>query len=150
KEGDHAYLFQQVEAAAHAGCVTYYEQHDRAAGGPHRFRFVNDLPLKATHTDVRAHCIEYWDVGDAKVHHFSWVTAVRVSKHNAYQLMRGGRARWKIENATFNTLKNQGYNFEHNYGHGEQNLSVVFAILIMLVFLVDQAQQLCCALFHAV
>jgi hypothetical protein len=23
--------------------------------------------------------------------------------------MRGGRARWKIENETFNTLKNQGY-----------------------------------------
>jgi hypothetical protein len=24
------------------------------------------------------------------------------------------------------------YNFEHNYGHGEQNLSVVFATLMML------------------
>ena len=64
--------------------------------------------------------------------------------------MRGGRARWKIENETFNTLKNQGYNFEHNYGHGEQHLSVVFAVLMMLAFLVDQAQQLCCALFQAV
>src|SRR5229473_3104153 len=56
----------------------------------------------------------------------------------------------KIENETFNTLKNQGYNFEHNYGHGEQNLSVVFATLMMLAFLVDQTQQLCCALFRAV
>ena len=41
-------------------------------------------------------------------------------------------------------------NFEHNYGHGEQQLSVVFAMLMMLAFLVDQIQQLCCALFHAV
>jgi hypothetical protein len=64
--------------------------------------------------------------------------------------MRGGRARWKIENETFNTLKNQGYHFEHNYGHGEQHLSVVFAMLMMLAFLVDQTQQLCCALFQAV
>ena len=56
----------------------------------------------------------------------------------------------EIENETFNTLKNQGYNFEHNYGHGEQHLSVVFAMLMMLAFLVDQAQQLCCALFQAV
>jgi hypothetical protein len=64
--------------------------------------------------------------------------------------MRAGRARWKIENETFNTLKNQGDNFEHNYGHGEQNLSVVFATLMMLAFLVDQTQQLCCALFRAV
>ncbi len=29
---------------------------------------------------------------------------------NVYQLMRGGWARWKVENETFNTLKNQGYN----------------------------------------
>ena len=64
--------------------------------------------------------------------------------------MRGGRARWKIENETFNTLKNQGYHFEHNYGHGEQHLSVVFAMLMLLAFLVDQTQQLCCALFQAV
>ena len=64
--------------------------------------------------------------------------------------MRGGRARWKIENETFNTLKNQGYHFEHNYGHGEQNLSVVFAIMMLLAFLVDQTQQLCCGLFQAV
>jgi|SRR4029450_2794398 hypothetical protein len=42
------------------------------------------------------------------------------------------------------------YNFEHNYGHGEQNLSVVFATLMRLAFLVDQTQQLCCALFQAV
>jgi hypothetical protein len=64
--------------------------------------------------------------------------------------MRGGRARWKSENETFNTLKNQGYHFEHNYGHGEQPLSVVFAMLLMLAFLVDQTQQLCCALLQAV
>src|SRR5262245_22145728 len=64
--------------------------------------------------------------------------------------MRGGRARWKIDNETFNTLKNQGYQFEPNYGHGEQPLSVVFAMLMMLAFLVDQGQQRCCALCQAV
>ena len=78
------------------------------------------------------------------------MTDLRVTQRNVYKLMRGGRARWKIENETFNTLKNQGYNFEHNYGHGEQHLSVVFAMVMMLAFLVDQTQQLCCALFRAV
>jgi len=150
KAGDHAYLFQQVQAAEHAGRVTDYERHDRAVGLVHRFRFVNDVPLNASHTDVRVNFIEHWEIGEAKVQHFSWVTDLRVSKRNVYQLMRGGRARWKIENETFNTLKNQGYNFEHNYGHGEQHLSVVFAMLMMLAFLVDQTQQLCCALFQAV
>src|SRR5262245_50242684 len=150
KEGDHAYLFQQVQAAEHAGGVTYYERHDRAAGVVHRFRFVNDVPLNASNSNVRVNFLEYWERGTDKVQHFSWVTDVRVSTRNVYHLMRGGRARWKIENETFNTLKNQGYNFEHNYGHGTQHLSVVFAILMMLAFLVDQAQQLCCALFQAV
>jgi hypothetical protein len=150
KEGDHAFLFQQIQAAEHAGRVTYDERHDRAAGVIHRFRFVNDVPLNASNVDVRVNFLEYWEIGGTQVQHFSWVTDLRVSKRNVFHLMRGGRARWKIENETFNTLKNQGYNFEHNYGHGEQHLSVVFAMLMMLAFLVDQTQQLCCALFQAV
>ena len=150
KEGDHASLFQQVQAAEAGGRVTFYERHDRAAGVVHRFRFVNDMPLNGSRADVRVNVIEYWERGPDKVQHFSWVTDLRVSQRNVYQLMRGGRARWKIENETFNTLKNQGYNFEHNYGHGEENLSVVFATIMMLAFLVDQTQQLCCALFQAV
>jgi hypothetical protein len=150
KAGDHAYLFQQVQMAAEVGRVTYYERHDRAAGVIHRFRFVNNVPLNASRADVRVNFIEYWEIGQNQVQHFSWVTDLRVSTRNVYQLMRGGRARWKIENETFNTLKNQGDNFEHNYGHGEQHLSVVFATLMMLAFLVDQTQQLCCALFQAV
>src|SRR5262245_24200917 len=89
-------------------------------------------------------------MGDAQGQPFRWVTDVRVSTRNVYALRRGGRARWKIANETFNTLKNQGYHFEHNYGHGEQNLSVVVATLMRLAFLVDQTQQLCCALFRAV
>jgi hypothetical protein len=150
KDGDHAFLFEQVQAADHAGRVTFYERHDRAAGVVHRFRFVNDMPLNASHPDVRINFIEYGEIGATKVQHLSWVTDVRVSKRNVYHLMRGGRARWKIENETFNTLKNQGYHFEHNDGHGTQNLSVVFAMVMLLAFLVDQTQQLCCALFQAV
>src|SRR5437867_4312408 len=111
KEGDHAYLFQQVQAAEHAGRVTSYERHDRAAGVVHRFRFVNDVPLNAANTGVRVNFIEYWEIGQDKVQHFSWVTDLRVNTRNVFHLMRGGRARWKIENETFNTLKNQGYNF---------------------------------------
>jgi hypothetical protein len=150
KEGDHAFLFHQVQAAEQAGRVTYYERHDRAARLVHRFRLVNDVPLNESNADVRVNFIEYWEIGEDKVQHFSWVTDLRVTQRNVYRLMRGGRARWKIENETFNTLKNQGYNFEHNYGHGTQNLSVMFAMVMMLAFLVDQTQQLCCALFQAV
>ena len=150
KAGDHALLFQQIQAAEHAGRVTYAARHDRAARVIHRFRCVNDVPLKASNVDVRVNFIEDWEIGDTKVQHFRWVTDLRVSQRHVFHLMRGGRARWKIENEPFNTLKNQGDHFEHHYGHGEQPLSVVFARLMMLAFLVDQTPQLCCALFQAV
>jgi len=150
KEGDHASLFQQGQAAEHAGRVTSYERHDRAAGVVHRFRFLHDMPLNAARTDVRVHCIEYWEVGDDKVQHCSWVTDLRVSKRNVSHLMRGGRARWKIANETCKTLQNQGDTFAHHYGHGEDTLSVVFAMRMLLAFFVDQAQQLGCAVFQAV
>lgn len=81
--------------------------------------------------------------------HFSWVTDILLSKRNVYDVMRGGRARWKIENETFNTLKNQGYHFEHNFGHGNKNLCSVFTFLMMLVFLMDQVQAHCCSFFQA-
>ena len=51
--------------------------------------------------------------------HFSWVTDIEIKQNNVVKIMRGGRARWKIENETFNTLKNQGYEFEHNFGRME-------------------------------
>ena len=46
-----------------------------------------------------------------------------------------------IENETFNTLKNQGYYFEHNFGHGNKNLSILLVKLMMLAFLIDEAEE---------
>ena len=50
------------------------------------------------------------------------MTDLTITRGNARELVRGGRARWKIENETYNTLKNQGYHFEHNFGHGEEHV----------------------------
>jgi Transposase DDE domain len=149
KEGDHASLLEQVAAAEQAGRVTYYDRDDPKTALRYRFRFASDMPLNESNADLRVNFLECWEWNQDKVQHFSWVTDLRVNKGTVYQLMRGGRARWRIENETFNTLKTQGYHFEHNFGHGYQHLSVVFAVLMMLAFLVDQVQQLCCPLFQA-
>jgi hypothetical protein len=149
KAGDHAFLFKHVAEAERAGRVTYYEREDRQKGIHHRFRFVCDMPLNESNASLRVNFIECWETLKGKVQHFSWVTDLRVNKGTVYRLMQGARARWRIENETFNTLKNQGYHFEHNFGHGYAHLSVVFAELMMLAFLVDQVQQLCCPLFQA-
>ena len=48
----------------------------------------------------------------------------------------------KVENEGFNTLKNQGYHLEHNFGHGEQYLSESFFLLNLLAYFVHQILEL--------
>lgn len=116
----------------------------------HKFRFVNQVPLNDTHKDLKVNFLEYWEISKEgkTLYHNTWITDIVITNANAYEIARGGRARWHIENETFNTLKNQGYHFEHNFGHGYKNLSTVFAMLMMLAFLIDQTEQLCCGLFQ--
>jgi len=148
KEGDHEYLFEQVALARQEGRTTEFEQREGKV--VHRFSFINQMPLNKSNPDLLVNFMEYWEIREDETQHFCWVTDFTISKLNAFSIMRGGRARWKVENETFNTLKNQGYHFEHNFGHGKNHLSVVFATLMMLAFLVDQVQLLGCALFQAV
>jgi len=148
KEGDHEYLFEQVALARQEGRTTEFER--RAGDVVHRFSFVNQMPLNKSNPDILVNFLEYWEIGKDKTQHFCWITDFTITNLNAFTIMRGGRARWKVENETFNTLKNQGYHFEHNFGHGKKHLSAVFAVLMMLAFLVDQVQQLACELFQAV
>jgi len=150
KPGDHAFLFDYVNLAAQKGQVTEFEVLDKKDPKiTHRYRFLNDVPLNKSNQDVRVNFMEYWEITEKKTKHFSWITDFDIKQGNAYEIMRTGRVRWKIENETFNTLKNQGYHFGHNFGLGKKNLSGVFAMLMMLAFLVDQIQQLCCPLFQA-
>lgn len=143
KEGDHQFLFEYVNKAQ----ATEFECE--IEGTMHRFRFINQVPLNESNPERLVNFVEYWEIQGPKIQHFSWVTNFRLTAANVFQIMRGGRARWKIENETFNTLKNQGYHFEHNFGHGSKNLSVVFATLMMFAFLVDQIQLLSSDLFQS-
>jgi len=116
------------------------------------FRYANDVPLNDTKNtpNVNFFECEWTEIKGRQIKkgRCGWVTDHEITDKNLYELMRGGRARWKIENETFNTLKNQGYQFEHNFGHGKKNLHTVFAFLMMLAFLIDQVQEASCGLFQ--
>ena len=145
KETDHRFLFEWVASTVTTKTHEFTDEQDVI----HRFRYLNNAPLNDANFETEINFLEYWEIQPAgKTKHFSWVTDIPISTENLMVLMRGGRARWKIENETFNTLKNQGYHFEHNFGHGYQHLSTVFAYLMMLAFLIDQIQQHCCVLFQ--
>jgi hypothetical protein len=151
KEGDHVYLSACLDEAVEKGrAVEHDSVDDNHARVHHFFRFANGIPLNESNQDLLVNVLEYWEVKGDDTRHFCWVTDFAISRDNAYRIMRGGRARWKIENETFNTLKNQGYHLEHNYGLGKKHLSMVFVSLMMLAFLVDQTQQMTCSLFQSV
>ena len=146
KPGDHTYLFDIIEDS---DSTEYYEYKDKD-GSFHQFRFINNVPLNKSNPDLMVNFFEYrvTDINNKELN-FSWVTNIKITKNNICQLAKGGRARWKIENETYNTLKNLGYNFGHNYGHGKCYLSTIFCLLMMLSFLIDQIQEIDCVLFRA-
>lgn len=147
KPGDHKFLFDTADSSED---TKYYEYKDEK-GFIHQFRYINGVALNKSCSDLRINFLEYMQTDSkGKETKFSWVTNIQITEKNVYQLMRGGRSRWKIENETFNTLKNLGYKFEHNYGHGKEYLATVFCLLMMLAFLIDQVQEIACGLFRAI
>jgi len=75
-----------------------------------------------------------FDAKGKPTHDSAWVASLKVGRENVAQIAACARARWKIENETFNVLKNNGYPLEHNFGHGKQHLAMTFAALNLLAF----------------
>jgi hypothetical protein len=108
--------------------------------GPRRrtftYRTAADLPLTQSGV-VRVNFLEVWEQrpNGTVGYHNSWVTDFAVTSETVVAIVGIGRSRWKIENEQFNVHKNHGYELEHNYGHGQQTLSIVFCLLNLLAFL---------------
>ena len=124
------------------GNVSRMEYKDKK-GRKHVYEWINEVPLNGYDDTIWVNYIEYKIIGEEKInYHNSWITDIPLSRNNIEHLVRGGRSRWKIENETFNTLKNQGYHLEHNFGHGKKNLSINFFLLNLLAFFVHQILEL--------
>ncbi len=93
------------------------------------------MPL-ALESAVRVNYLEVWEqsVGGELFYHNSWITDLEVDATDVAVVVQIGRTRWKIENEQFNVHKNHGYELTHNYGHGQQTLSMVFYLLNLLAY----------------
>lgn len=100
------------------------------------YRIARSVPLTAARR-VWGTLVEVWehDRRGQQLYHNAWFTDMEVTADNVAAIVRIGRARWKIENEQFNVQKNHGYALEHNYGHGQQTLSMVFYLLNLLAFI---------------
>jgi hypothetical protein len=145
KNSDLDYLFECYRAVKHQTL------DDKQAGVQKHYEWAKQLPLNDSHSDIEVNLLEYQEIGkkgDKK--YFCWLTDLEVNEKTVEKLVKGGRARWRVENETFNTLKNQGYQFEHNFGHGYHYLSTVLAYLMFIAFLIDQIQEFACHTFKAI
>ena len=149
KESDHAHLYEWIREQRHLGEVKRIERTD-SKGRLHRYEFCHKVEIRADKGSALVNWIAYeLHDGDKMTYRNTWVTDLVPTEENIADLVLAGRARWKIENETFNTLKNQGYHLEHNFGHGEKHLSFNFFLLNLVAFLLHQIHQLCDPLYQA-
>jgi hypothetical protein len=153
KFGNNKTLEKTLQTQFEQGNMDEFEQVDQIEKKKkvlRGYRFINNMPLNKANPTCLINYLDYWEVDEKdKEKNFLWISDLTLSRENVYKIMCAGRARWKIENEVFNTLKNLGYHFEHNYGHGKQHLSTVLGTLMLLTFLLDQVQEYCCTLFKA-
>jgi hypothetical protein len=102
----------------------------------HRYRWLRDVPLRDGRGALTVNWfeIEIVNARGETTYRNSFVTDLPVGPDTVVELAACGRARWKIENETFNVLKNKGYNLEHSFGHGKQNLAAILVSLNLLAF----------------
>ena len=138
KESDHRYLADWVASADAQDKPSFTET---IKGVTSTYSYMCDVPLNESKDSCRVTVVSLSETKKEKTTKWMWVTDLSVDLTTIKEFTKGGRARWRIENETFNTLKNQGYEFEHNFGHGKKNLHTVLAHLMMLAFFIDQCLQ---------
>ncbi len=102
----------------------------------HRFRWLEGVPIRDGKDALLVNWLKFEIVNAAgKVtYRNSWVTSLPVDQDNVAEIAACGRARWKVENESFNVLKTKGYNLEHNFGHGNNNLAALLVTMNLLAF----------------
>jgi hypothetical protein len=143
-------LLEQVEGAI--SCQTV-----RRWNGRHHetwvYRWAEQLPLRRWPDVLLVNWCELTVFNEStgeQMFHNAWATNHDVNEHEVEAIAASGRARWKVENEGINVLKNHGYQFQHNYGHGQQHLANVLLCLLLLAFLVHTVLHLSCETYQAI
>jgi hypothetical protein len=108
------------------------------------FEWVEEVPSKNSDEKEDQESIDYTLVVEKIVNistgkiikERGFSTDLKVTKLNIWGIRNVWRKTWKLENNGNNTLKNQGINLEHNYGHGKKHLIANRLILSLLTLLI--------------
>lgn len=127
-----------------------------AKGRTFVYEWINNVPLNGNADTIfvnyfRCRLVTPQEDGENKVTYIgSWITNLPINNENIALYVKGSRCRWRVENECFNTLKNNGYELTHNYGHGKENLCFNFYVLTLLSFLSHQILELTDPLYQKV
>jgi len=101
------------------------------------YQYANGVPLKDGEDALLVNWAQLTITNEQGAVTFrnSFVSNHTITRKNVAAFIQAGRTRWKIENENNNTLKTKGYHFEHNFGHGKENLSETLLSLNLLSFL---------------
>ncbi len=147
KEGYVLVQAARLEESGHLEGFTWTKNHHFRCTA----KWAHGLVLNGANQDISVNYLQYEEVDTRSgktVYASKWVTSLEIREDIVPEFVSVARSKWKIENETFNVLKNHGYNLEHNYGHGKSFLSSVLAILMFLAFLVDQLTEATDGLFQ--
>jgi hypothetical protein len=139
KPDSHKTLSEWVAGLAATGDVQTFELNRRQ--GKHHYtdtyRFVNQVPLRDGEAALEVNWCELTTTRDDGkiVYKNAFATNHPITEANVADIVRDGRARWKVENENNNTLKTKGYHLTHNFGHGQHYLASLLATFNLLAFL---------------
>ena len=147
KPTSHSYLNEWISSYAEGDYQTYKVTEKQGNKSlTYNYKIYTKVPLNGEHNgpEMNYFEIKVTNKMGKEVYHNTFVTNHNITAKNIHSVARMGRNRWKIENEAFNILKTKGYNLEHNFGHGQGNLSNVLACLNLIAFLVHHlSEQLC-------
>jgi hypothetical protein len=102
----------------------------------YRYRWIEGVPLRDGKDAMNVNWlgVSILDAKGKTTYDGAFVTSLPLTRDNVVETVACARARWKIENESFNVLKNNGYNLAHNFGHGKKYLARMFAAMNLLAF----------------
>ncbi len=143
-------LLKQVEGAIGQKVVRRWNgrYHERSV-----YRWAEALPLRRGKDALLVNWCELTVTNETtgeQTYHNAWATNHEVKDETVEEVASAGRSRWKVENEGINVLKNHGYHFKHNFGHGKQHLSNVLLCFLLLAFLMHSVLHLTCERYRAI
>jgi hypothetical protein len=135
KKDGHKTLYEFIEGAS-LGQRTVIERKPGKRSLTYRYRWIEAVPLRDGEDALTVNWLRV-TIADEKgkvTYDSAFVTSLPLTADNVVEVAACARARWKIENESFNVLKNNGYNLAHNFGHGKKYLARTFAAMNLLAF----------------